>query len=85
MTTFATNAMGPLLMAKYFGEHLTKGSGEFGQSPSEGHSGTLVNMSARVGSISDNGEGVPIPSIIVVVVVEGIGSSDEGKEYKPRI
>ena len=58
MTTFATNAVGPLLMAKYFGEHLTKGSGEFGQSPSEGHSGTLVNMSARVGSISDNGEGV---------------------------
>ncbi|XP_030841703.1 uncharacterized protein LOC105438526 [Strongylocentrotus purpuratus] len=57
MTTFATNALGPLLMAKYFGEHLTKGSGEFGQSPSEGHSGTLVNMSARVGSISDNGYG----------------------------
>ncbi|XP_041477658.1 C-factor-like [Lytechinus variegatus] len=57
MSTFATNAFGPLLMAKYFGEHLTKGSGEFGQSSSDGHSGVLVNMSARVGSISDNGYG----------------------------
>ncbi|XP_071827551.1 C-signal-like [Apostichopus japonicus] len=58
--TLATNTIGPLLMAKYFSPMLSKGSGSFGLHSSnkkETHSGILVNMSARVGSISDNGLG----------------------------
>ncbi|PIK54976.1 hypothetical protein BSL78_08115 [Apostichopus japonicus] len=57
--TLATNTIGPLLMAKYFSPMLSKGSGSFGLHSSnkkETHSGILVNMSARVGSISDNGK-----------------------------
>ncbi|XP_071507431.1 C-signal-like [Diadema antillarum] len=57
MSTFATNTIGPLLMAKHFGEFLTKGGGEFGKAVADGgkpHSAVLVNMSARVGSIADN-------------------------------
>ncbi|XP_072025772.1 C-signal-like [Amphiura filiformis] len=57
LDTFSTNTIGPLLMAKYFAPLLAKGSGSFGQ-PSEDqkkkHTGVLVNMSARVGSITDN-------------------------------
>ena len=46
-------------MAKYFAPLLAKGTGSFGQpsnDPKKKHTGVLVNMSARVGSISDNGE-----------------------------
>ena len=41
------------MMAKYFGGLLQKGSGSFGADNK--HSGVLVNMSAKVGSITDNG------------------------------
>ncbi|XP_072546636.1 C-signal [Salminus brasiliensis] len=59
-STLATNTVGPLLMAKYFAPLLQKGTGAFGQQPAEKakqHSGILVNMSARVGSIGDNALG----------------------------
>lgn len=45
-------------MAKYFAPLLQKGTGAFGQQPPEKdkqHSGIMVNMTARVGSIGDNG------------------------------
>lgn len=50
-----TNAFGPLLMGKYFSPLLQKGRGLVGRSD-EGHKGVIVNISARVGSIQDNGE-----------------------------
>ncbi|KAM4033026.1 C-signal-like [Anomaloglossus baeobatrachus] len=56
----ATNTIGPLLMAKYFSPLLLKGRGAFGEQPSDKskqHNAILVNMSAKVGSISDNGLG----------------------------
>ncbi|XP_070540472.1 C-signal-like [Ptychodera flava] len=59
-TTFSTNAFGPVLMAKYFGAMMKKGSGSFGRQPAEKgkqHSSVLVNMSAKVGSITDNALG----------------------------
>ncbi|XP_071793403.1 C-signal-like isoform X2 [Asterias amurensis] len=53
--TVTTNAFGPLLMAKHFAPLLTKGSGAYGsKSHQKQHSGIIVNVSARVGSISDN-------------------------------
>ncbi|KAI4875274.1 hypothetical protein NFI96_018142, partial [Prochilodus magdalenae] len=58
ISTLTTNTVGPLLMAKYFAPLLKKGTGQFGQQPAEKtgrHSGILVNMTARVGSIGDNG------------------------------
>lgn len=42
-------------MAKYFAPLLKKGNGDIGKQPSK-HTGVLVNMSAKVGSITDNGE-----------------------------
>lgn len=52
-STFLTNTVGPLLMAKYFGPLLLKGNGSFGSQT--GHfCGVLANISARVGSITDN-------------------------------
>ena len=51
--TFSTNTFGPLMMAKHFGGLLQKGSGSFGAD--DKHAGVLVNMSAKVGSITDNG------------------------------
>jgi len=73
-STLATNALGPLMMARYFSSNLTKR--ERKDKPGEGAeasdkateksdkgtktneaAGILVNMSARVGSISDNGLG----------------------------
>lgn len=45
-------------MAKYFSPLLLKGSGGFGQQPAEKakqHSGIIVNITAKVGSIGDNG------------------------------
>lgn len=45
-------------MAKHFAPLLQKGGGGFGQQPSEKakqHSGIIVNITAKVGSISDNG------------------------------
>lgn len=45
-------------MAKYFSPLLLKGSGAFGQQPAEKakeHSGIIVNITAKVGSIGDNG------------------------------
>jgi len=59
-TTFATNTVGPLLMAKYFQPLLAKGTGSFGrqgEKPKERHASVLINMSAKVGSITDNGLG----------------------------
>jgi len=56
--TFATNAVGPLLMAKYFAPLLQKGQSNFGKGDAEPkHSSILVNLSAKVGSITDNGLG----------------------------
>lgn len=45
-------------MAKHFAPLLQKGGGGFGQQPSEKakqHSGVIVNITAKVGSIGDNG------------------------------
>jgi len=59
-TTFATNTVGPLLMAKYFQPLLAKGTGSFGlqgEKAKDQHASVLVNMSAKVGSITDNGLG----------------------------
>ncbi|KAK3095662.1 hypothetical protein FSP39_017292 [Pinctada imbricata] len=58
--TMQTNTFGPLLMGKYFGPFLTKGSGSVGvqsSDPKQRHTAVLVNMSAKVGSITDNGLG----------------------------
>lgn len=58
MSTLMTNTVGPLVMAKYFTPLLQKGGGGFGQQPAEKakqHSGIIVNITAKVGSIGDNG------------------------------
>uniref|UniRef100_A0A3Q0S252 Zgc:65997 n=1 Tax=Amphilophus citrinellus TaxID=61819 RepID=A0A3Q0S252_AMPCI len=60
ISTLTTNTVGPLVMAKYFSPLLLKGSGGFGQQPAEKakqHSGIIVNITAKVGSIGDNGLG----------------------------
>ncbi|XP_057703379.1 C-factor [Corythoichthys intestinalis] len=60
ITTFTTNTVGPLVMAKYFAPLLQKGGGGFGRQPKENakrHSGIIVNITAKVGSIGDNGLG----------------------------
>ncbi|XP_047458497.1 C-factor [Mugil cephalus] len=60
MSTLMTNTVGPLVMAKYFTPLLQKGGGGFGQQPAEKakqHSGIIVNITAKVGSIGDNGLG----------------------------
>ncbi|XP_073451279.1 uncharacterized protein [Aquarana catesbeiana] len=54
----STNTIGPLLMAKHFVPLLLKGTGTFGAQStdkSKQHSAILINMSAKVGSITDNG------------------------------
>ena len=55
-TTFGTNTVGALLMAKHFADLMKKGTGAFGQSGNGEHNSVLVNMSAKVGSITDNGK-----------------------------
>ncbi|KAL4232315.1 hypothetical protein ACF0H5_009886 [Mactra antiquata] len=58
--TCSINAFGPLLMGKHFGKLLMKGSGSFGvqsENSKEQHNGILINISAKVGSITDNGLG----------------------------
>ncbi|XP_077470149.1 C-signal isoform X1 [Stigmatopora argus] len=60
IATLTTNTVGPLVMAKYFAPLLQKGSGGFGRQPTENakrHSGIIVNITAKVGSIGDNGLG----------------------------
>eukprot|EP00088_Acartia_fossae_P034434 TRINITY_DN35360_c0_g1_i13.p1 TRINITY_DN35360_c0_g1~~TRINITY_DN35360_c0_g1_i13.p1 ORF type:complete len:257 (-),score=23.55 TRINITY_DN35360_c0_g1_i13:486-1256(-) len=62
MSTLATNTTGPLVVAKHTAPLLQKGSGIIGSSKYKDnnkkcHSGVLVNMTAKVGSISDNGLG----------------------------
>ncbi|KAM6997200.1 C-signal [Tautogolabrus adspersus] len=60
ISTLMTNSVGPLVMAKYFAPLLQKGGGGFGQQPAEKakqHSGIIVNITAKVGSIGDNGLG----------------------------
>jgi NAD(P)-dependent dehydrogenase (short-subunit alcohol dehydrogenase family) len=55
--TIATNTVGPLIMAKYFSPLLLKGNGEFGVPGNKtNHTAILVNISAKVGSITDNGK-----------------------------
>ncbi len=64
ISTLTTNTVGPLVMAKYFAPLLRKGTGAFGQqSPKKEkqHSGIIVNMTAKVGSIGDNGWYQSIP------------------------
>lgn len=56
-STLKTNAIGPLIMAKHFGANLSKRNRtekSDGGAKSAEAAGILVNMSARVGSISDN-------------------------------
>lgn len=58
VSTLMTNTVGPLVMVKYFAPLLQKGGGGFGQKPAEKarqHSGIIVNITAKVGSIGDNG------------------------------
>lgn len=56
--TLLTNTVGSLMMAKYFISLLQKGNGGFGtQNVKSSHTGILVNMSAKVGSITDNSLG----------------------------
>ncbi|KAL8621270.1 hypothetical protein ACOMHN_008095 [Nucella lapillus] len=58
--TMRTNAIGPLMMAKHFAPLLQKGQGVIGVQTSDYksfHASVLVNMSAKVGSITDNGLG----------------------------
>lgn len=58
MSTIHTNAVGPLLMAKQFSPLLLNGDGLVGvrsTDPSSQHCGIIANMSAKVGSITDNG------------------------------
>uniref|UniRef100_A0A1A8QAB7 C-factor n=3 Tax=Nothobranchius TaxID=28779 RepID=A0A1A8QAB7_9TELE len=60
ISTLTTNTVGPLVMAKYFAPLLQKGSGAFGQQPAvkaKHHSGIIANITAKVGSIGDNGLG----------------------------
>jgi len=62
MSTLATNSIGPLIIAKHTAPLLQKGNGLIGSTkykddPKKCHSGIIVNMSARVGSISDNNLG----------------------------
>ncbi|XP_075902107.1 C-signal [Nelusetta ayraudi] len=60
ISTLTTNTVGPLIMAKHFAPLLQKGGGGFGQQPAEKakqHSGVVVNITAKVGSIGDNGLG----------------------------
>ncbi|CAH1783929.1 unnamed protein product [Owenia fusiformis] len=56
--TFRTNTLGPMIMAKYFSPLLLKGQGAFGLTDRDKpHKGIIVNISAKVGSITDNGLG----------------------------
>ncbi|KAM6956737.1 C-signal [Aplochiton taeniatus] len=60
ISTLTTNTVGPLVMAKYFAPLLQKGTGGFGLQPPEKakhHGGIIVNITAKVGSIGDNGLG----------------------------
>ncbi|XP_066278908.1 C-signal-like isoform X2 [Branchiostoma lanceolatum] len=59
LTTFSTNAIGPLLVGKYFSPLLQKGTGAFGQHAQnkQTHAAVMANISAKVGSITDNGLG----------------------------
>ncbi|XP_056148256.1 C-factor [Lampris incognitus] len=60
ISTFTTNTVGPLVMAKYFAPLLQQGGGAFGQQPPEKakqHSGVIVSITAKVGSIGDNALG----------------------------
>ncbi|KAK2921651.1 hypothetical protein Q8A73_001136 [Channa argus] len=60
ISTLTTNTVGPLVMAKHFAPLLQKGGGGFGQQPVEKvkqHSGIIINITAKVGSIGDNGLG----------------------------
>ncbi|XP_028279326.1 uncharacterized protein LOC114447317 isoform X2 [Parambassis ranga] len=68
ISTLTTNTVGPLVMAKYFVPLLQKGGGGFGQQPAETakqHSGIVVNITAKVGSIGDNGI-----SIVLIIVLK---------------
>ncbi|KAK7496260.1 hypothetical protein BaRGS_00012425 [Batillaria attramentaria] len=58
--TFKTNTIGPLLVAKHFAPLLVGGQGAFGEQAADSknqHAAVLVNMSAKVGSITDNALG----------------------------
>lgn len=59
-TTMATNAIGPLIIAKSVAPLLQKGNAAFSHQRLQSKKdfrGVIVNMSARVGSIGDNGLG----------------------------
>lgn len=46
------NAAGPLLMAKYFSTVLTKGKGLIGSQNDKKHTAIIINITAKVSSIS---------------------------------
>jgi len=50
--TFMVNAAGPLLMAKYFSTVLTKGKGLIGSQNDKKHTAIIINITAKVSSIS---------------------------------
>ncbi|XP_069467421.1 C-signal-like isoform X2 [Ambystoma mexicanum] len=59
-STWSTNTIGPLLVAKHCSPLLLKGTGAFGyqfSDQSKQHSAILVNITAKVGSIGDNALG----------------------------
>lgn len=58
--TCRVNAFGPLLMTKHFGRLLQQGHGAIGGRTTDGpalHTGILANISAKVGSITENALG----------------------------
>ncbi|KAH9500920.1 hypothetical protein Btru_069210 [Bulinus truncatus] len=60
LDTLTVNAIGPVLMAKHFAALLSKGQGLIGKQVEDKklrHSSVLVNMSAKVGSITENALG----------------------------
>lgn len=62
------------MVAKYFAPLLLKGRGAFGAQSSDKskqHNAILVNMSAKVGSISDNGKKKLAPA------ADGMGAAAE--------
>lgn len=70
ISTLTTNTVGPLIMAKYFAPLLQKGGGGFGQQPAERakqHTGIIVNITAKVGSIGDNGSIIIIWSYCILL------------------
>ncbi|CAF97043.1 unnamed protein product [Tetraodon nigroviridis] len=82
-------------MAKYFAPLLQKGGGGFGRQPAERakqHTGIIVNITAKVGSIGDNGSSIIIRTYCVIlwmlfanVIVPCSGSNSSTLETMPHL